>query len=71
MSVADIELHPSQPRGGSRRAGLALARVNLRDAFNVWQRNLEVYLRLWKVLLLPPLIEPVFSIFAFGWGVGS
>jgi lipooligosaccharide transport system permease protein len=52
-------------------AGLALARINGRDAFVVWQRNLEVYLRLWKVLLVPPLIEPVFSIFAFGWGVGS
>ncbi|HEX8140266.1 MAG TPA: ABC transporter permease [Pyrinomonadaceae bacterium] len=50
---------------------LALARINWRDAFVVWQRNLEVYLRLWKVLLVPPLIEPVFSIFAFGWGVGS
>ena len=73
MSVADTEFYPLQPgRGGGRRsAGLALSRVNLRDAFSVWQRNLEVYLRLWKVLLLPPLIEPVFSIFAFGWGVGS
>ena len=74
MSVADLELHPMQPRGGDgghRTAGLALARVNFRDAFYVWQRHLEVYLRLWKVLLLPPLIEPVFSIFAFGWGVGS
>jgi lipooligosaccharide transport system permease protein len=50
---------------------LALARINGRDAFSVWQRNLEVYLRLWKMLLVPPLIEPVFSIFAFGWGVGS
>src|SRR5215210_1231152 len=52
-------------------AGLALSRANARDAFVVWQRNLEVYLRLWKVLMVPPLIEPVFSIFAFGWGVGS
>jgi lipooligosaccharide transport system permease protein len=56
---------------GRSPSGLALARINGRDAFSVWQRNLEVYLRLWKVLLLPPLIEPVFSIFAFGWGVGS
>jgi lipooligosaccharide transport system permease protein len=54
-----------------RRPPLALSRINLRDTLSVWQRNLEVYLRLWKVLMLPPLIEPVFSIFAFGWGVGS
>lgn len=72
MSVANIEID----RGGGGRervplARLSLSRINARDAFAVWQRNLEVYLRLWKVLLLPPLIEPVFSIFAFGWGVGS
>ncbi|HEX8141752.1 MAG TPA: ABC transporter permease [Pyrinomonadaceae bacterium] len=70
MSVATTELRQSGERA-PRRARLALARVNGRDAFSVWQRNLEVYLRLWKVLLIPPLIEPIFSIFAFGWGVGS
>jgi len=49
----------------------AFARVHLRDAFAVWQRHLEVYLRLWKMELAAPLIEPVFMVFAFGWGVGS
>ncbi len=49
----------------------AFARVNLRDAFAVWQRHFEVYLRLWKMELAAPLIEPVFMVFAFGWGVGS
>ena len=71
MSVAEIEFKPSPYAAARRASGLALARIDLRDARSVWQRNLEVYLRLWKVLLLPPLIEPVFSIFAFGWGVGS
>ena len=72
MSVAEIGFQQSPHADARRRAfGLALARVNLRDASSVWRRHLEVYLRLWKVLLLPPLIEPVFSIFAFGWGVGS
>jgi lipooligosaccharide transport system permease protein len=71
MSLARIE-EPDQTQGRmTRRAGLALGRINGRDAFSVWQRNLEVYLRLWKVLLIPPLFEPIFSIFAFGWGVGS
>jgi lipooligosaccharide transport system permease protein len=59
------------PQKSLRPKGLALSRINSRDVFAVWQRNLEVYLRLWKMLLVPPLIEPVFSIFAFGWGVGS
>jgi len=51
--------------------GLSLARVNARDALAVWVRHFEVYLRLWKMELAAPLIEPVFMIFAFGWGVGS
>lgn len=70
MSVTGTELHLSEG-STARPPGLALARVNGRDAFSVWQRNLEVYLRLWKMLLIPPLFEPIFSIFAFGWGVGS
>jgi lipooligosaccharide transport system permease protein len=70
MSVTGTGLH--QVEGSTARPfGLALARINGRDAFSVWQRNLEVYLRLWKMLLIPPLFEPIFSIFAFGWGVGS
>jgi lipooligosaccharide transport system permease protein len=49
----------------------ALARVNLRDSLAVWQRPFGVYLRLWKMELAAPLIEPIFGVFAFGWGVGS
>jgi lipooligosaccharide transport system permease protein len=71
MSVA-LDTEPGQSEASdARRPRLALARINGRDALHVWQRNLEVYLRLWKILLIPPLFEPVFSIFAFGWGVGS
>jgi len=70
MSLANTELHQSE-LNAMRPAKFALARINGRDAFSVWQRNLEVYLRLWKMLLIPPLFEPIFSIFAFGWGVGS
>jgi len=60
--------------GGAKNEGvslLALGRVNLLDAWSVWRRNLDVYLRLWKMELAAPLIEPFFMIFAFGWGVGS
>lgn len=53
------------------RFRLAFTRVNVSDAFAVWQRHLEVYLRLWKMELAAPLIEPIFMVFAFGWGIGS
>jgi lipooligosaccharide transport system permease protein len=49
----------------------AFLRVNMRDGLAVWLRHFEVYLRLWKMELAAPLIEPVFMIFAFGWGIGA
>jgi lipooligosaccharide transport system permease protein len=55
----------------TRLPTLAFARVNLRDALAVWQRHLGVYLRLWKMELAAPLIEPVVMVFAFGWGFAS
>ncbi len=36
----------------------------------VWQRNLTVYQRIWKVVFLPPLLEPVLYLVAFGVGLG-
>jgi len=36
----------------------------------VWQRNLTVYRRTWKISFLPPLLEPLFYILAFGVGLG-
>ncbi|MBC7911307.1 MAG: ABC transporter permease [Pyrinomonadaceae bacterium] len=56
---------------GSERRGLAFARVDARDALSVWQRNFLVYMRTWKMQLAAPLIEPLFTVFAFGWGVGA
>jgi lipooligosaccharide transport system permease protein len=50
---------------------LATTQVNLRDAAAVWRRTIEVHLRLWKVNLIAPAIEPVFSVLAFGWGLGA
>ena len=51
--------------------GLAITQVNLRDALAVWRRNLEVHLRMWKMHMIAPIIEPVFTVFAFGWGIGA
>jgi lipooligosaccharide transport system permease protein len=36
----------------------------------VWQRNWFVYLKTWKINFLPPLLEPVFYLLAFGAGLG-
>jgi lipooligosaccharide transport system permease protein len=37
----------------------------------VWQRNLKVYRQTWKISFLPPLLEPIFYLAAFGIGLGS
>jgi lipooligosaccharide transport system permease protein len=37
----------------------------------VWRRNFTVYRRIWKINFLPPLLEPLFYIFAFGAGLGT
>lgn len=45
--------------------------MDLTDSGAVWQRNFLVYRRLWKTELVAPIIEPIFTFFAFGFGVGS
>ena len=50
---------------------LALSKIDLYDVTAVWQRNFRVYLRLWKTELIAPVIEPIFTFFAFGFGVGA
>ena len=49
----------------------AILKVDLTDAFAVWRRNSRVYQRLWKTELIAPIIEPIFTFFAFGFGVGA
>ena len=36
----------------------------------VWQRNFVVYRKTWKINFLPPLLEPLFYLVAFGVGLG-
>jgi len=50
---------------------LAATNINLRDALAVWRRNVVVHLRLWKLNLVAPIIEPVISVLGFGWGIGA
>lgn len=40
-------------------------------ALRVWQRNFDVYLATWKVNFLPPVLEPVLYLLAFGVGLGT
>ncbi len=42
-----------------------------RRLFKVWRRNLKVYSKIWKISFVPPLLEPLFYLFAFGAGLGA
>jgi len=50
---------------------VSILKIDYRDALAIWQRNFLVYRRLWKTELVAPIIEPIFTFFAFGFGVGS
>ena len=49
----------------------AATNINVRDALAVWRRNVRVHLRVWKLNLVAPIIEPVISVLGFGWGIGA
>jgi lipooligosaccharide transport system permease protein len=42
-----------------------------RRFLRVWQRNLTVYRKTWKINFLPPLFEPLFYLVAFGIGLSA
>lgn len=42
----------------------------LQGVYRVWQRNRDVYMVTWKTNMIPPLIEPLLYLGAFGAGVG-
>jgi len=42
-----------------------------RRFLRVWQRNLTVYRKTWKINFLPPLLEPLFYLAAFGMGLSA
>jgi lipooligosaccharide transport system permease protein len=50
---------------------LATRTMNLRDATAIWRRNILVHLRVWKLNLVAPIIEPVISVMGFGLGIGA
>ena len=36
----------------------------------IWQRNWDVYARTWKINFIPPILEPMLYLVAFGAGLG-
>jgi len=38
---------------------------------HVWERNLKVFLRTWKVSFLPPIFDSLFFLIALGYGLGQ
>lgn len=50
---------------------IATAQTHLRDALAIWRRNVIVHLRVWKLNLVAPIVEPVISVMGFGLGIGS
>jgi len=40
-------------------------------AWTVWRRNLDVFLKTWRVNLVPPFIEPFLYLIALGFGLGG
>ena len=44
-------------------------RISIRFV-RVWERNFTVYRKTWKISFLPPLLEPLFYMLAFGVGLG-
>jgi lipooligosaccharide transport system permease protein len=42
-----------------------------RRFLRVWQRNAIVYRKIWKINFLTPLLEPIFYLLAFGYGMSS
>ncbi len=43
----------------------------MRDTLAIWRRNVLVHLRVWKMNLVAPIIEPIISVVGFGFGVGA
>jgi lipooligosaccharide transport system permease protein len=42
-----------------------------RRFLRVWQRNLKVYRKNWKISFIPPFLEPLFYLIAFGVGMSG
>jgi len=48
---------------------LQLPKLSYR-VWKVWRRNLDVFMKTWKVNFFPPLLEPIFYLAVLGTGLG-
>src|SRR6476661_3703361 len=60
----------AQPALIYRNKGFSLPNPFTMGTYRVFQRNRDVFLRLWKTELWPPIVEALLSLFAFGFGLG-
>jgi lipooligosaccharide transport system permease protein len=45
--------------------------ISFRAAWRIWERNLRVYKKSWKYVLVPNFFEPVFYLLGLGVGLGA
>jgi lipooligosaccharide transport system permease protein len=50
--------------------GISVLKISGRF-LRVWQRNLTVYRKSWKITFIPPFLEPLFYLIAFGMGLSG
>lgn len=43
--------------------------ISFTGVFSVWRRNYIVYRQSWMIRFLSPIMEPLFYLLAFGWGL--
>ena len=55
---------------GQRQGRLLWPSISYR-AFRVWERNRDVFLRLWRTEAAPFVGEPLIILLAMGFGMGS
>jgi len=55
-------------QGAERVKETASIHISMRF-LRVWQRNFTVYRQTWKISFIPPLLEPLFYLLAFGVGL--
>ena len=66
LSFTDLRDRARAFAGGLETLGLGRG-----DALAIWRRDVIVHLRVWKLNLVAPIIEPVISVLGFGLGIGA
>jgi lipooligosaccharide transport system permease protein len=57
-------------KGGTGTSHHILPELTYR-VWKVWRRNLDVFMKTYKVNFIPPLVEPIFYLVGLGFGLGG